>query len=164
MLWPPVHDQIIELAARAGSRYLALQTRSAILTWDLGDVVPELVASDANDTWIFDDGMAIVSNLVSCDWLDLATGFARGSRRHGGVTAQIAAPPTGRQLLDLVNGTRWRVASQDPVKSISMTGRTGLLFAAGRVSVVHFDVPDDPEKIREWVLQATNHTLDAAGP
>jgi len=67
-------------------------------------------------------------------------------------------------VLDLVTGTRWRVASQDPVDSISLTGRTGLLFAAGRVSVVHFDVPDDPKKIREWVLQATNHTVDAAGP
>jgi hypothetical protein len=38
------------------------------------------------------------------------------------------------------------------------------LFAGGRVSVVRFQVPDDPGELRDWVREATNHTLDASGP
>ena len=44
VLRPPVHDPPTGLAARRDSRYVAMHVRGAILTWDVGDVLPDVIA------------------------------------------------------------------------------------------------------------------------
>lgn len=82
-------------------------------------------------------------------------------------TGRYLAVDTARgetTLLDLARGTRWRVPQLDPVDTISATGRTAMLFGSGRVSIVHFDAPEEPGVLRDRVVHATNYTLDAIGP
>ena len=100
ILTPPLHDQFLAIAGRRDSRYLAVHARSAVLTWDLGDVLPEPVARDVIHAWVFDDGAAVVSDFVHCEWLDL-TSRARTpiALPPGVVTWERADPATGRQLL-----------------------------------------------------------------
>jgi hypothetical protein len=103
-LWPPVRGQFLAVAARRDARYLAVHQRGVITTWDLGEVLPEEIASDVNRTWLFDDQTAMLSNLVSYEWVDLVT-LARTplALPRGFVTWQRIDPTTGRQLLVLEN-------------------------------------------------------------
>ncbi|TMQ19500.1 MAG: serine/threonine protein kinase [Deltaproteobacteria bacterium] len=67
-------------------------------------------------------------------------------------------------LLDLAHGTRWKLPSLDPLNTISPSGRTLLQFAGKQLVALHLDVPDDPQQLRAWILDATNYTLDTSGP
>jgi hypothetical protein len=101
-LAPPVHDQFLAIAGRRDARYLAVHARSSILTWDLAEVLPEPVARDAPRAWLFDDRTALVSDLQSVAWLDLATGARTPiAAPHGFVIWDRADPATGRELLVL---------------------------------------------------------------
>jgi hypothetical protein len=94
--------------------------------------------------------------------------FFRSERppSFGGSTRLMIVEPSGGEttMFDLAHGTRWRLPYGTHVDSLSPSGRLALLFFDGRLSLAHIDVPDDPAKLRAWVLEATNHRLDAAGP
>ncbi|HEX3765705.1 MAG TPA: serine/threonine-protein kinase [Kofleriaceae bacterium] len=101
-LVPPVHDQVLAIAGRRNVRYLAAHTRSAILTWDLADVLPEQVASDVNGAWLFDDRTALVSELDQLAWIDLATGARTPIAAPRGLMVEGNADvATGRELVFL---------------------------------------------------------------
>jgi hypothetical protein len=67
-------------------------------------------------------------------------------------------------VLDLVRGSRWRVPWHDPTNTISPSGRLTLTLIGGQLSVARLDAPDDPAALHDWVVHATNYTLDATGP
>jgi hypothetical protein len=99
-LWPPVRGVLQAVAGRRNARYLALFTRGAVATWDLGDMLPDLVATDVHRTWLFDDRTAVVSDLVKYEWVDLVTGVRTPIKLPPGfVVWQTPDPETGRQLL-----------------------------------------------------------------
>jgi hypothetical protein len=67
-------------------------------------------------------------------------------------------------MFDLTRGTQWRMPLGETVEAISPSGRTALLFQAGRVAVAHLEMPDAPAQLRDWIVHATNYTADAIGP
>jgi hypothetical protein len=61
----PVHDDIVAIAARRDSRYLAAHSRNIIVTWDLGEVLPPTLATDMSRTWLLDDRTAIINPIAT---------------------------------------------------------------------------------------------------
>jgi len=100
VLAPPIHAQFLTLAARGDARYLAAYTGGAVMTWDLGDALPQPIADHVIRTWIYDDELAVVSDIRTCEWLDLKT-LARTpiATPRGAVTWDRPDPAHHRQLL-----------------------------------------------------------------
>ncbi len=94
--------------------------------------------------------------------------FFRSERppNFGGSTRFMIVEPSGGEttIFDLAHDTRWRLPYGTHVDSLSPSGRLALLFFGGRVSRAHIGAPDDPATLRAWVLEATNHRLEAAAP
>jgi hypothetical protein len=129
-LLSPVHDSFVAVAGRRDARYLAVHTRSLLLTWDLGEVLPSTLATGMSRAWLFDDRTAIISpqGSMGCEWLDLETGARTPIAAPDGLLlAGRSDPATGRALL-------LYTTSGHPLVAV--------LVYRGRSEVTPVDVPD----------------------
>jgi hypothetical protein len=116
---PRLHDQFLAIAGRRDARYLAVHVRTAILTWDLADVVPEPVPGRAPWAWLFDDRTALLSDYRDSEWVDLATGARTPIAMPSGMVLEHRSDPaTDRALLVVTRD------GQTPIAVIAHRGRT----------------------------------------
>jgi hypothetical protein len=116
---PRLHDQFLAIAGRRDARYLAVHVRTAILTWDLADVLPEPVPGRAPFAWLFDDRTTLLSDYRDSEWVDLATGARTPIAMPSGMVLEHHADPaTDRALLVITRD------GQTPIAVVAHRGRT----------------------------------------